>query len=855
MISIPKIIEVLFPNEETKAAFIGAVADHTPTIPGESFEDKLHNLIHFGSERSVQIILAPFLRERVYAYLKYQETEEARDQKNEYITTSGSYLYEQITKEYTERFDNYSSQEKIIHIASSIYEKIIHGDSEDFDNYISEKQLRDITANYQELRDRFIQDRGCLAWDTAIRNANEGNEICEEFSQLKHEFLQTCSNLESDETPIDSRQLWERIYHTTPATQEFDELRKHYIEIWGETQWHDNHTTESQQAELLTLSSDSTSREEEFGLPSIPTAEESFTRHKNEYLLKHGIQAWQTASAQPPVPVLLLNRANELKRQFIAQNGQKEWWRIHRPPEHVAAFDMMKKTFIERWNTETWELYSQASEAQIADLNNDIARDFEERKTVFIDKYRNMPNGWNTLWEQAKVYPAIPPAALDIVNQNKARFIEHWGTEAWNEYLLRHRQSTEYATDKQLKVLAELFNLRIEVTTINGGVENTTQHFGNDDAQTIHLYCQDFTHYYVHEDGYHDTIGDGSCGYNGFAQWLKFLILGITPRRAVILPDSRETNPDSYALVQKALQNSMTGRSESEKVELDSSMQEFLANEELTVLRIRKELELPYSFASSEEFSVFLQSKTQELIRITRAKKLPYNRVPLLEKISTLIKVCGEQNKQKELNTLQSLLVLITKTLYLPNTKGVDSKWTDVHFKENITDLQIFIQTQLSVDIFKDLAQHIHDTKFNDLASEPALTAFFAPKPQISHSNFSYHSFNNNTATPPEEDCLSATLCIAGIFLLISGLACMTGLIFIGLLSGTSYLSLLLLNIGLQSIATTLGAVIGLSTANSAILVAVTGATMLSGLGFNLFKDFAPPSMLAHSPIFSMVPF
>lgn len=825
MINIQKIIKILFPNDAPKAAFIAAATDYAPPIPGEGFEDKLHNLIHSGNERSVQIILAPFLRERVYAYLKYEETPLATSQKQDYIQFSGNHAYEQA----------------------------FNGTFQDFDREevpMNPEFTRALSADFHDLRTDFIHIRGQLAWDDMLRNEVEGNEISDELCQLKNSFLEACAQIAVEEDIIDSRQLWNRIYNASAATQELDELRKHYIEIWGEAEWNENHTREHHQAEPLTLISDSNSTEEAFDLPAIPTAEECFIQKKKEYINKYDLQTWQTANTQHPVPSPLLSAANELKQQFIKKQGWKEWFRIHRPPEYIAAFDMMKEFFIGKWSTETWTLYSNANDTEIEDPENVVAKDFKECKQQFLDKCKDVPN----VWELAKAYPQIPAAALTLLRQFKANFMQHWGVRTWGEHLAKHRTPSEYATDKQLKVLAELFDLRIEVTTINEGVEGTTQHFGDGEVQTIHLYCQDFTHYYVHEDGYRDTIGDGSCGYNGFAQWLQFLILGITPRRAIVLPDNRDTSPSSYILVQTALKNSVI--SSPEKVELDSSIQKFLASEEITVLRIHKELELPYFFATAQEFSAFLHSKTQELIRITRAKKLPYNRVPLVKKISTLVKLCGEQNKHEELVVLQNLLALIAKTLYLPNSKGIDSKWTDVRFKENITNLQTFTLTQIPTDKFQDLAQCIQDTRFEDLNSESVLTSLFAPKPQISYSNLTYHSFNNSTApSPEEEDCLSAILCISGIFLLISGLACISGLILVGLVGGTSYLGLLLLNIGLQSLATTLGAVIGLSTANTAILVAVTGATMLSGLGFNLFKDFAPPSMLAHSPVLSMAPF
>ena len=103
-----------------------------------------------------------------------------------------------------------------------------------------------------------------------------------------------------------------------------------------------------------------------------------------------------------------------------------------------------------------------------------------------------------------------------------------------------------------------------------------------------------------------------------------------------------------------------------------------------------------------------------------------------------------------------------------------------------------------------------------------------------------------------QENWISASFCILGIFLLITGLACFIGLVLTGALAGSGPLGLYLMQLGLNTIATQLAGIIGLSAPNVAIITAYTGATMTAGIGFCLFKDFAPPDMLSHSPLLSM---
>lgn len=835
MLTIQKIKDVLFHTTQAQNLFIEKANSHNPAIPGDTFDEKLYYLIHSGSEDSLQLLLAPFLRERVYAYLSYGETEEAINQRSAYIFTSGNYLIEQI--------DN--------------------GASEDFDNHLTPSQIREITEDFQQRRNHFIQTRGQVAWDIMLENTNMGQNISPEFLQLKNSFMQNCSLFEQStandlatEVAIDGIQLWNRIYNTSAEIQEFYQIKQSFIDTWSEEQWQNCCAIVVDQNYAFHPLTEDTTTEEILDLPSIPTAEEHFIRCKNEYIKKHNQQAWAAARALPPIPAILLNKALELKHQFITHHGWSEWLRIKKPPPHIFAFDRMKEAFVNKWTLEKWHQYlanthdTALTMAEIATLEDPIAQDFEERKLHFFNKYRNIPNAW----ELAKDYPSISEDAWNLFKELENEFISLWGKKEWDEYLAKHRRSTEYATDKQLKVLAELFNLRFEVTTINNGQKLTTQRIRDEgEGRPVHLYCQDFIHYFVHEDGYDDTIGNGSCGYNGFAQWLQFLILGTEPRRYIVTTNDNKAASSASKLVQSTLLRTIDNASQ---VDLDESIEGFLAQEEITIQRLHKELNLDYSFVSATGFAEFLQTKIQDLIRVSRANKLPYNRIPLLEKISKLVGIFGKNNSQAELTTLQDILAHIANTLYLPNSRGVDPNWTDDSFKQNIAHLKALTFAKLPAEKFKDLAKSIQNLNFSDLSPESSFMSMFPRRPNISFSNLTYQSsFQKNIPPPEEHDFLSAALCIAGIFLLITGLTCFTGLLLVGLTSGTASLGLLLMNIGLQSIASTLAAIIGLSAPQTAVIVASSGAVMLSGLGLSLFKDFAPPAMLEHSPIFSMAPF
>lgn len=820
VMSLQKIKDVLFSDEETKAQFVERANNHIPPIPGNNFDEKLHHLFHANNELNIQLLLAPFLREKVFKYLDSEHTVYAQSQKQDYIIFNGSYAYNDACNGAQETF-------------------------EDLDFETNARLRQDSSNDFHQFKTSFIHNRGQLAWNKMLQAANT-KTTSEDFDQFKAEFIQACAEIPTDEE-IDSRQLWNRIYACSEATQDFDQLKKHYIEAWSEEQW--NTYNVSNIVPVAPRPAENP-LEDEPDLPTPLTAEESFAKKRTEFLQKHGAEAWQRAQAESAVPALFLHKAQELKQQFITQQGWKDWWRIHRPPNYVAAFDAMKQSFIAKFDQETWNHLVNLNDADlVTSVDSSVLQDFKERKKQFTDKCKNIPNAW----EQAKAYSPLPQDALLEIEEYKKEFIEHWGSVAWNEYINTHRRDRVYAKEVQLKVLAELFDLQMDVTTINNGTQQTTQHLSDQGAYSIHLYCQDFIHYFVHEHGYHDTEPDGNCAYNAIAQWLLYLVLGLSPRRSIVLPVNDEHHSTSYALVQSALNQS------DKEIIIDPEVQHILSHEEITLLSIHKELDLSYTFASTAQFSEFLLAKIQDLIKITRARKLPYNRVPLLEKIAKLVKKFDKQGNREALETLQKILAGLANTLYIPHTQGVSPQWTDECFKNNIQTLKTSMVNELSEKTFADLAHCITNTDFFNFSKESTLTSFFAPRTRLStitsYSHLTYRSALNSATPPEEEDWLSATMCISGIFLLITGLACFSGLILASLISGTGYLGLYLMNLGLQTIATTLAGIIGLSAANTAILVATTGATMISGLGICLFKDFAPPSMLAHSPILSMAPF
>ena len=812
--NLEKIKTVLFSTEAKQAAFIAATFQYDEEIQGTNFDEKFHFLFHNASEDSLQLVLAPFLREEVFQYLSTGRTEFSQATKQEHIKCAGESLFdEQI---------NFQAQGKQAN--TLIYQ------------------------DFMDLFKAFIQNRGKQVWSEMIQKINTENNREEAglFSELKIQFSTAFPPTEVSPTvcPLNSLNLWDSIHAAPLEIQEFDRLRQAYITTWGQAEW----TKHSNPNATFTPTLDSISEEkeqEESDFPEPPSPTQDFNTQKQKYIDKFSASIWETTKKLPIVSEAAREYAHQSKIRFIAECGQRAWDRIYNPPPFIAAFDAVKDGFIKKWSRELWDVYS--AEPDESGLDPEILADFKERKQQFVDYWNEQDQP--QAWDMARTYPEIPPDSLSLINRFKNIFITQWGTIAWSEYLETHRHNDdffrEYATDIQLKTLGELFDLRVEVTDITQSIRRTTMPLREHGAETVHLYCEDNTHYYVHENGYHDTIGDGNCGYNGFAQWLRFLVLGLNPRRAQVVASSTDADPETYVLIQNALiqKQGEPPIVTSSPLTIDSSIQPFILGEEITICSIRKELALPLT-ATASLLAKFIQTKVSALTQVIRARKLPYNRVAILQKISTLASQFGEQGQDAALNTLKDILLYIANSVYLPNTQDVRDDWTRKSFEENIRNLQACVPTHLPYELFQDLGSTIIATDFKNTAPESLFTNWLYPKPSYSTTT-QLRTNRSQTIAKTEEDCLSATLCIAGIFILIAGISCLASLILLTMISGSTPLGILLMQCGFQTIATNLGAILGLSAPSAAVLAAGTAATMFAGLGFTLFKDSAPPSMLA----------
>jgi hypothetical protein len=846
---------ILFADAQKQASFMEAANRCSPPIPGLTFDEKLFNLFHHASEENVQTLLAKILREKVYQYLANPITEFAQKFTKDHIQVAGEQIYNQ---------------------------------------QIQALQSQEMTSPaFDTMRNKFITTIGTATWEKLLTSpAATDIDAQNIYQRHKSAFLLAHSEPQSSTASNqDSTTLWDRIHCAAPAIQHFDSQKSLFITAWGEDQWNActnmRAFTPIEALRSTEINADQESEEDSLGLPTPPSPTVEFLQLKHKFIAQYGESTWENAQRQSNFPIAVLKDARHYKQQIIQEIGIQRWERLYLAPLAVREFDAIKDTFIKKWNRQIWDIYSgqdsnpslspnakqclqnwcmQATDsdlyrnlritfenAQRSDtwyefLNQHISDDLLQRKNQYRARWLDL--GMPQAWEEVSNYPEIPSDSLELLMQYRQNFVETWGKIAWIDYLNLHRNSAEFATDDQLIVLAELFDFKLEVTDIRSGQRRTTMLLRANGNHRVHFFCEDNIHFYIHENGYEDTSGEGNnCAYNGFAQWLKLLVLGQPARRAVVLHKNVNSDPEIYAFVQAARLREMdvTPTDDIQTATIvDTAIQPFLSEEEITIQLIRKELHLPLDHSKCTELANFLKNKANALCHIINVQKLPSNRIAILEKIVELSAIFAQQNNHAALITLQQLLLFITNTVYLPNTRDVQN-WTREEFEANIRELPDFVATKLQATAFQTLNTMILNTDFKDKThySNTCLNSFLALTPGASP----YRRPQSVIPTlPPENDWLSTILYMSGIFILIAGMISLTSLLLLMLLSGPTHLGLLLMQSGWQMIANSLGGMIGLSAPYTAVMTAHCTAVMISGLGFTLFKDFAPRNGLDYSP-------
>lgn len=122
------------------------------------------------------------------------------------------------------------------------------------------------------------------------------------------------------------------------------------------------------------------------------------------------------------------------------------------------------------------------------------------------------------------------------LNQHEIQFhqlaINVYGVVAFDEYLQHQARDTIWGEDVDAASLADLLDITMIVTPVSLDSEgHYAEHLTykvrecSQERPSIHCYNADGNHWFFYSKSYHETISDGNCLYNAFAQSLRQIIL------------------------------------------------------------------------------------------------------------------------------------------------------------------------------------------------------------------------------------------------------------------------------------------------------------------------------------------
>ncbi|PJD93621.1 MAG: hypothetical protein CK424_02155 [Legionella sp.] len=509
----------------------------------------------------------------------------------------------------------------------------------------------------------------------------------------------------------------------------------------------------------------------------------------------------------------------------------QQWRRIFYPDDFIESFDSVKDAFVEKWGEATWNrLYHEENQTDSTDSNELSLADYAERKQHFLEKWGA------SSWDATKKLGSIHPKARDIANRLKQDFIQTLGKHAWLIKLEDQQQEGTFGTYLELEALLDLFDLRCQVTPLTNDIQGTMLTLGNHGNKTIHFYCANNMHWYIHEGDGSATSGYGNnCLYNGFAQWLQLLVQNKTPRKISV-----PMQPDDKEEIRRAQNRLFPTPTPLDLSDVDDSPDhltalEIASVESQSIRAMRKEFDMMSDDTSIQELQLFLCRKAELLQKLIDAQHHRFKHLhPLLQKISNTSKEFAQKNDRTSLLIVKELLLFVINTLYLPNTKNVQQDWSKTCYANNIADLK-----ERALQLLPSANHHI-----KDLANTIHAMEFDIDQRSLRHRHH-ISTIEQHPQLPVEEEShISSALCLAGLMLMLSGLVSLIMLILMTLISGNfAAVGLLLLTTSIKSLATPLSSILGFTMAHTAVLIASTGSAMMMGTGFTLFKDFAPPHM------------
>ena len=320
--------------------------------------------------------------------------------------------------------------------------------------------------------------------------------------------------------------------------------------------------------------------------------------------------------------------------------------------------------------------------------------------------------------------PHIEQARLDS-QEILASDPESGGFESFLQIQMQNRI---HATYLEAMALGDLLGLNIITTPITNVVTDisfqTTEkrigstgniHLDDQNNQTIHFFCEDNRHWYIYENGYYETLPDGNCLYNGFAQWIRRLVSS-APNEGIekvialnqySLLTQDKISPD--ALREQVL----NAKTLNEKLDHHLALQ--LAHEQMTSIHaLRKTLEVDMQNAITNEDKLrILYSLCKNLRESLKTTNITYHRI--LQNLEACQAFVAQHPQLITLYT--AFFKSILDAFSIPDTTVEGTSWTMSTYNEAIKTIPTLLQSisEDSPKPFQNLVWSMQEINFKEI--------------------------------------------------------------------------------------------------------------------------------------------
>ncbi len=301
MISLEQIKDIIFPTKNLQNTFISFANQHC--IPGTDFDEKLQNLFS-GDDNTLQLIIAPFLRQLAVHHLENGATAYIAPIKEQFVQVQGGLLF-QALKERNQL--ETCKQEFIERVSKILWNNAIQ-------NNFSEDSPE--TEIYTSSKQNFIETWGEHVWAASFSPSSDTSAMNTPDTELEdslglkdyYQEIDLQTDISSIKTCMENwaAQQWDRIFYPDDFSGAFDITKNAFVEKWDEATWQ-------------RLYDEDSSADDEAAI--------DYRVRKQHFLDNWGETSWAQTKTISSILPWVKRIADELAEEFIRIKGTELWQR------------------------------------------------------------------------------------------------------------------------------------------------------------------------------------------------------------------------------------------------------------------------------------------------------------------------------------------------------------------------------------------------------------------------------------------------------------------------------------------------------------------------------------------------